>query len=376
VPQLTILTPSLRLGGAERSLVRLVNLLAEHDWSIHLIVFSPDDNELIQELRADVQAHVLGIRRSSNPILWALVHGLLRRLKPDVVMGWSTYANLVAVVTRWKGDQWRLVLNERNYVPEMFHKTRTGTCSRRLILNAIRTLYRRADIVTANSKQGCRFLQRFIGGGTKYFHIPNMIELSSLAECGDEQPYGLPENTEGPKLLALGRLDRQKGFDIALEAMVRVRAVRPWSLVIVGEGPERIGLKNMAGDLGLRNAVHWLGARANPFGYYRWADIVIVPSRFEGFPNVVLEAMACGRAVICSDCQTGPSELTDEGRYGVLVPPEDPDSLADAILALGDDPTRRSSLGDAAARYVADMYDVSVVEPMILEVLGVASPIT
>ncbi len=95
-------------------MVRLANSVAEHDWSVDVVVFAPGNNELIPELRHDVRVHVLGLRRSSNPILWVIVHKLLKRFEPDVVMGWSIYANMVAVVTRWAGDKWRLVLNERN----------------------------------------------------------------------------------------------------------------------------------------------------------------------------------------------------------------------------------------------------------------------
>jgi glycosyltransferase involved in cell wall biosynthesis len=120
---------------------------------------------------------------------------------------------------------------------------------------------------------------------------------------------------------------------------------------------------------GIQAAVVWEGEQANPFPYYGWADIVISPSRFEGFPNVPLEAMACGKAVICSDCRTGPRELTRTGRYGRLVPAEDSSALAAAIISLGDHPDAARDLGHAAHEHVRACYDYDVVLPMLQRIV-------
>jgi glycosyltransferase involved in cell wall biosynthesis len=364
LPRLTAIIPSLGLGGAERSLVRLANAFARHHWSVDLVIFTAAAKALFAELHPDVGRHIIGIAHSSNPLLWVVVRRMLKRLRPDVVLGWSTYANLVACLNRWPGDPWGLILSERNYIPEIYHPKRLARFRRMMTLQAIRRLYRRADVITANSQANCRYLEDFIGRGAAYQYLPNIAD-PSWQNLHGAPPCDLPRELRGPKLLALGRLDHQKGFDIALEAMARVCSVKPWSLVIVGEGAQGERLERQAELLGLNGSVHWLGARINPLPYYRWADVVIVPSRFEGFPNVALEAMVCGCAVICTNCMTGPAELTAGGRYGVLVPCEDPDALAKAIIALGDDPVRRRSLGEAAARFIAETYHVDHVWPRI-----------
>ncbi len=289
---------------------------------------------------------------------------MLRRLNPDIVLGWSTYANLVACATRWPGNLWRLVLSERNYLPQVFHSKRSGLARRWFTLGAIKLLYRCADIITANSKKNRNFMKQYIGANIAYHYLPNIASLPRL-DKNIMQPHDIPFNPSGPKILALGRLDPQKGFDIALRAMARVRESRSWSLVVVGDGKERGRLQALSDRLGLSGAVHWIGARIDPLPYYQWSDMVIVPSRFEGFPNVALEAMACGRAVICSDCLTGPMELTDGGKFGILVPPEDPDALAEAIVEVGNDPVGCKSMGETAAQHVADTYGIGVLLPII-----------
>jgi glycosyltransferase involved in cell wall biosynthesis len=176
-------------------------------------------------------------------------------------------------------------------------------------------------------------------------------------------------DTPGPRILAIGRLDAQKGFDVLLNAFAVVRRHYPWRLVLVGDGPEREALHALARRSGLDDAVEWIGAIRNPFPYYRWADLVVMPSRFEGFPNVALEAMSCGKPVICANCKTGPREVTQNGRYGMLVKVNDVDSLAEAILTLGADAERRVQLGRLAQNHVRATYDVSCTKPLYASVL-------
>jgi glycosyltransferase involved in cell wall biosynthesis len=117
------------------------------------------------------------------------------------------------------------------------------------------------------------------------------------------------------------------------------------------------------------DAIHWVGAVSNPYPYYLWADLVVVPSRFEGFPNVLLEAMACGRATIAADCKTGPRELTENGRYGVLVPVNDIAALAQGIVELANDVGKQRLLGNAAREHVQKLYDIDVVAQMYLDLV-------
>jgi glycosyltransferase involved in cell wall biosynthesis len=108
-----------------------------------------------------------------------------------------------------------------------------------------------------------------------------------------------------------------------------------------------------------------LGEKIDPFPYYGWADIVVIPSRFEGFPNVLLEAMACGKAAIVSNCLTGPYEITSQGKFGQLVPVENAEALAAEILHLGEHKILRETLGQQASIHIASKYDTNVIGPQI-----------
>lgn len=136
----------------------------------------------------------------------------------------------------------------------------------------------------------------------------------------------------------------EKNLGLLLEAFRRVRSVRPVTLLILGDGPERTMLETRIADWGLAGAVRLLGYRANVYPYLRRADLFIHTCQFEGFGYTVLEALACGTTVVATDCPHGPREVLDNGNYGVLVPPGDPGALAAAVLQLLADPSRRRSL--------------------------------
>ena len=184
-----------------------------------------------------------------------------------------------------------MIVSERNYVPRMYAKSQVGPVLRQTVLLLIRRLYRLADVVTANSQMSLRFLRQYVGKGPVYAVLPNLIDSELVHDYARLPPEIPPDPVRGPKILALGRLDRQKGFDLLLEALALVRRTHPWSVVLAGDGPERSRLEHLAHRLGIGSAIQWVGPVKNPFPYYRWADLVVLPSRFEGFPNVALEAM-------------------------------------------------------------------------------------
>jgi GalNAc-alpha-(1->4)-GalNAc-alpha-(1->3)-diNAcBac-PP-undecaprenol alpha-1,4-N-acetyl-D-galactosaminyltransferase len=363
--RVAFVVPSLTLGGAERSLVKAATMLFESGYDVHVVVLSDSAGEIDSELPLPVTVWRCRGGSSANPILWIRVRLRLRRIGAPLVIGWSTYANMVAVVASRPWDTWKLVLSERIYIPELLRTLASASLRRFLMAFLMRALYPLAAVVTANSADNVRFLAKWIRGTASFKQLPNIIDIEQV-DCLSMESADPKSRGGGVLILAVGRLVPQKGFDILLRAMAQVPKDLPWHLDLIGEGPEEARLRQLAVEAGIADRINWLGTRANPFPYFQNADIVVVPSRFEGFPNTALEAMASGKALICTDCKTGPRELTGNGQFAVLVPKENVGALAEAITRLARDPEARRALGSKARTHVAGQYSLEAVKKIYI----------
>jgi glycosyltransferase involved in cell wall biosynthesis len=182
--------------------------------------------------------------------------------------------------------------------------------------------------------------------------IPNPVSTSLRANGGasvDAANVASETDDRVRHVIAMGRLDAQKGFDLLLRAFAACRDRRPdWKLTILGEGEERQRLQALATQLGVAPHVRFPGTVADPTPALRGADLFVLSSRFEGFPNALLEAMALGLPVIATDCASGPGRIVRDDVDGLLVPSEDATALAAAMAALMDDEPRRLRLASRA----------------------------
>jgi glycosyltransferase involved in cell wall biosynthesis len=198
---------------------------------------------------------------------------------------------------------------------------------------------RRGTLVLQTSAS-CAALIRHNTGAIRV--IPNPIKIGP--DCA---------SVHARTIVAVGRLVPQKGFDILLRAFGRIADHHPeWNLTIWGEGPERDKLIQQRDSLGLEGRVAFPGVSDRPGGWIGSGSVFALASRYEGFPNVLVEAMAAGFPVVSFDCPWGPSEIIEHERDGLLVPAEDEVSLARALGELVSDPEKRQSLGQTAARNV------------------------
>lgn len=159
-----------------------------------------------------------------------------------------------------------------------------------------------------------------------------------------------PELADGPPVfLAVGRLTPQKGFDLLLQAFARVAPALPdWTLRVLGSGPAAAELASLAVALGVGDRVEWIPRHPAPWSFATRSSIFVLSSRYEGFPNVLLEAMAVGLPPIAFDCPSGPAEIVESGCNGVLVRCGDVEALARALQDLAGNPVRREALAAAA----------------------------
>jgi glycosyltransferase involved in cell wall biosynthesis len=227
------------------------------------------------------------------------------------------------------------------------------------LLVAKRLLYPRADRVTAVAQGVKDDLVARLGLAPERISVVfNPVvdaELRQQAEEALDHPWFVAGSS--PVLLAAGRLVTEKNFPLLLRAFARLRAERPLRLVILGEGPLRSSLQALARELGVAEDVDLPGFDPNPFRYMARAAAFVLSSRFEGLPGVLIQAMACGAAVIATDCPSGPAEIIEHGEDGFLVPVDGLEDLVQRLRQVLDDPELRHRLG-ARARQSVERFAV------------------
>lgn len=307
---------------------------------------------------------------------------LIRRVKPDIVLAVLRYANVVTILaTLLARVPTRMVINEQN-LPEAEFARNRGASVKRWILRA---LYPRAHGVTAIS----RGIAEALVTGARVRHtgmrvIPNPVDLGAAGALATHPPPHPWLATEGgpPVIIAAGRLVWQKGFDTLLRAFRIVRAARDDArLIIVGTGPLAEELLAVREALGLTSSVAFPGFDPNPYRYYARAACLVVSSRYEGFGNVIVEAMACGTPVVSTRCPVGPEDIITDGVNGLLIPVDDERAMAAALVRLLDDRPLAERLGRAAktraldfsAGRVAEAY-ASFLEQIVASPMAAASP--
>ncbi len=217
----------------------------------------------------------------------------------------------------------------------------------RLVSPFLRIIWKNAAAVVANSG-GLRQLAQAFDARTEIPVIPNGIDLDAYKTAGRDWTF--------PRLLSAGRIVHQKGLDLALRALGSLKELN-WEWHIAGDGPQMSVLQSLAKELGLGDRVHFLGwqSREQLMKCYGQANIFLFPSRHEGMPNALLEAMASGLPVIAS-CIAGNEELVVDGETGYLVPSEDIEALRAALKKLLSERTSREQMGKASRQYVEENY--------------------
>lgn len=336
---IVLVTGGLDCGGAQRVLTDMANYWAGEGWRVTVATWSGPELADFYTLLPNVVRVWLNVEtRGASPFAAALafvrrisrMRALLRESAPDAVLSFIDVSNIHTVIAAF-GLPLRLVISERTH-PGL---NRTIGWHWRVLR---RLCYRRADRVVAQTGDAARWLERHCGARVAV--IPNFLRTLPV-----------PARQRERLIVAIGRLSREKGFDVLLDAFARIRDRCPdWRLCIIGAGPERAALGERARRLKLADCVDLVGQVQEIEPWLARAAIMVHPSRREGFPNAVLEAMAMGVAVICAHCQPGLQELIEDGLNGLLVPVDDPDTLARAMLELIAHPDVREGLGAEAGK--------------------------
>lgn len=326
-----IYLPALTTGGAEISMLRLAQGLRENDVHVEFVVHRIDAEA--RALAADIPLAELGVSQTSKAVV--ALTAFLRKRRPDILLSALTHCNIAAALAvTLSGRRTRLVVTE--HAPASSMQLLNPSLRYRRTLKAMPWVYRLADAVVAVSR-GVRddFAPRLSEATLqKFIVIYNPVLRGDWNERA-QVPVNDPWFTEGavPVVLSVGRLSPEKDFAGLIRAFAKVRTDAAPRLAIIGEGAERARLEGVIEKLDLKSRVRLLGQHDNPFAYMRRASVFVLNSKFEGFGNVLVEAMACGVPVISTDCPVGPREILADGRYGTLVPLNFPARLTAAIRA-------------------------------------------
>jgi glycosyltransferase involved in cell wall biosynthesis len=269
----------------------------------------------------------------------------LKELRPDVLVSFLDRNNVLSLLASRGLDGMPVIVSERTD-PNARSIGRAWEFMRRMV-------YPWADCVVVQSAHALTYFPPQVQAKGRV--IPNPVVL----------PPSGPEAARGPRrrVVTLGRLSKVKGHDMLIDAFAAVAGAFPdWDLAIVGEGPERKSLERAIRTRGLKDRVQLPGATEQVGDCLRAADLFVLPSRAEGFPNALAEAMACGLPVVSFDCHSGPSELIRDGVDGLLVPPADVTGLARAMARLMGSAPERAALGAAATDVLARFSEVRVME--------------
>lgn len=357
--RISILLTGFDGGGAQRRLLTLASQFVARGHAVELLVGSGDG-----PFRACAPAAaaivplgsawhgIPGLSRRKSLRMLAAVPALVRhfgRTQADVLLCGSTPANLAALAARDLARRDIPVVVSVN-VPL---SRSTAASGRPALAGLVRHYYPRADAVIANAAVLADDVIRFTQlSPDRVATIPNPVDVDGIQrQAGEATSHPWLTARRVPLLLSVGKLKAQKDLPTLLRAFREVRRVRPARLLLLGAGEERERLLHLAAELGVGDDVELPGFVANPYPYMAGADVFVSSSRWEGFSNVIAEALACGCPVVATDCPGGVSEILGGGRFGKLVGEADPVSMARAVLDTLDSPPNREKLRERARFY-------------------------
>ena len=346
--RVTFVIGSLRLGGAERMLVYMADYWAGRGWDVTIVTYCEEKDHY--NVSAKVRRISAAVSNSANNLLSRSKEAVrrLRRLRcailesnPQILISFLNECSIRALIALI-GSGVPVIVAERNdprHDPLPFQWA---------LLRWF--LYPMATSLVIQTESALSFFGPFMRARSCV--IPNPVAMPVAGRLLTSQPA----NRQGKRIVALGRLAHQKGFDLLIEAFGKIAMRNPqWSLIIYGEGLERSNLEALVRQKGLEEKIFLPGAITEISASLLQADIFVLSSRYEGFPNALCEAMACGLAVVSFSCESGPREIIRHDVDGVLVPAGDVNAMAEALEVLMRDDIMRKRLASRAPE-VSDRF--------------------
>lgn len=323
-PLISIFLPNLRPGGAEIVHIALANAWLEYGADVEFVLMKKS-GELLSKIPETVKIQELGVSRIRGSVIPLIRY--LRSSKPDVLVAAMWPLTVTAVLAlKMSGVKSLCVLSEHTMLSEAYRSK--GRAHHLMMRLTTAWAYRAADAVVAVSKAVADDLATLSGlPGTRFSIVYNPaargVRLSSL-ELKSSRPDSLT-------ILTVGKLKKSKNHPLLIRAFKILSATVYAQLVIVGEGSMREEIEELVSELGLTDRVLLPGFTDDPYPYYQRSDLFVLSADYEGFGNVLVEALECGLPIVSTDCKGGPREILNNGEFGELVPPGDELALARAM---------------------------------------------
>lgn len=329
---------SLGAGGAERVMSLLSTDWVEHGYSISIATLAGNSRSFYK-LHNSIEVISLDVASESQSVKDTIIANYKRIVAikkvilehdPDLVIAFMTTTNVLTTLAA-KLAKKPIIISERNNFYRV--KSKIWRLLRCIVYPFSNTLI----VQSEHDKE-------------KYYYHSNVhVVLNPLVL---DHNY---ENIQRQKMiLAVGRLQQHKGFHLLLKVFSQLNA-KGWHLSILGEGPERASLEKLALELNIEKNVSMPGRVTDVEEYYKKASVFVLPSNSEGFPNALIEAMGYGCASVAFDCLTGPSDIIDNNKNGILIKVGNVNKLHELIQYLIDQPEKREELGNNAKKIVAEL---------------------
>ncbi|QEL10247.1 glycosyltransferase [Kushneria phosphatilytica] len=375
--------PSLAGGGMERSLLNLGEGMLAMGYQVDIVVNRlrgeylsslPSGLNVLELNAGNIAGSFILALRADSRLLYECcrlgtfmlnakkkmkyLSGLvdyLREKQPFALISAGELCNLMAVWARQVANtNTRIIVSQRNMLSKPIAARTSSHARWRHMARFIEYTYPGADAVVTVSKGVAEDLSVTAKVDSDAITtIYNPVVTSSLAGRANESvahPW-LQVGDGVPTIVAAGRLRAQKNFSLLLNAFALLRHHRPARLIIMGEGEERSSLEALSHELEISDCVDMPGFSDNPYAVFSRADLFVFSSAYEGLGNVLIEALACGCPVVSTDCPSGPAEILEEGRYGLLVPVGNVEALAEAMSLTLDNPLPAETLKRRAAEF-------------------------
>lgn len=363
--KILFLIPDLNTGGAERVLVNILRNIDRKRFRPILVLFKKQ-GPLLASLPLDVRVYSLKELEGKHWYGWQWLNlllqlrRLLKDLAPHAVFSFMWYPNAVALMACMSIRlNFKLIISERTST-----STYEGTFLNLLRTGILRLLYPKADLIIAPSKKLAADLVAISRiSRDKVVTIHNPVDVQSIHEKAREELSHEWFLKNKNIITAIGRLGSEKGFEHLIKAAALLkRSSIDCKLVIVGEGNERKNLEHLISELRLQDTVQLVGFQQNPYKFLSRSTVFVLSSLYEGFPNVLLEALSLGIPSVATRCPTGPDEIVTDGVNGILVPTADSQALADGIKRIMLDAALRKKFSEAGKTRAEDFHVQNIVK--------------